>query len=183
MGRFIGAGGITIDNIQKLTKTQIQIMGTNDKLAQCLGTIADRINSLITDVSHQRIKPICVDGHDSDKPITYVYLYGEDKQIEKAIDMLQECIEAKAKKLEIRRKQYERKKKNKSRTSQLKYLEHRRDYEVLEIGPNAKKSEIRAAYKKLAKKWHPDKYSGTVSHSEAIKRFLAINQAFESISA
>jgi DnaJ-class molecular chaperone len=53
-------------------------------------------------------------------------------------------------------------------------------YEVLEIGPTAKTSEIRAAYRRLALKWHPDK--NPQNKEAANEKFQQISAAYEVLS-
>ena len=48
-------------------------------------------------------------------------------------------------------------------------------FHLLEIPPNASKQEIKRAYWRLAKKWHPDVNPG----QEAQTQFIRINQAYE----
>lgn len=58
--------------------------------------------------------------------------------------------------------------------------ENKRDYyEVLGIEKNASEDEIKKAYRKLAKKYHPDLNPGD---QEAEKRFKEINEAYEVLS-
>src|SRR5450759_991791 len=49
-------------------------------------------------------------------------------------------------------------------------------YETLEVDRNADESKLKAAFRKLAMKWHPDKNPGDAS-SEI--RFKEINEAYE----
>lgn len=50
-------------------------------------------------------------------------------------------------------------------------------YEILEITPNASAEEIKEAYHRLAKKWHPDRFMGP-EHAEAEQRFRQLAEAF-----
>lgn len=54
-------------------------------------------------------------------------------------------------------------------------------YEILELNPKASKEVIDKAYKALAKKYHPDLYSGT-QKQEAEKRLKDINEAYYILS-
>jgi DnaJ-class molecular chaperone len=63
---------------------------------------------------------------------------------------------------------------NKTEKSQAKTM--RDPYEVLGVGKNASAKEIKAAYRKLAKKHHPDQ---NPEDSKAKDRFAAANQAYE----
>jgi DnaJ-class molecular chaperone len=63
---------------------------------------------------------------------------------------------------------------NKTEKSQAKTM--RDPYEVLGVGKNASAKEIKAAYRKLAKKHHPDQ---NPDDSKAKDRFAQANQAYE----
>lgn len=50
-------------------------------------------------------------------------------------------------------------------------------YEVLEIPPGAPPEEIKAAYHRMAKQWHPDRFSGDAK-ADAERRFRLLAEAF-----
>lgn len=50
-------------------------------------------------------------------------------------------------------------------------------YETLEIAPGASAEDIKAAYHRLAKKWHPDRFSGP-EKADAEQRFRMLAEAF-----
>lgn len=54
-------------------------------------------------------------------------------------------------------------------------------YEILGVGRNATEKEIKAAYRKLARKWHPDLHTGK-QKKEAEEKFKQINEAYEVLS-
>ena len=54
-------------------------------------------------------------------------------------------------------------------------------YEVLGIKPGASEAEVKAAYKALVKKYHPDKYQNNPLADLAEEKLLEINEAFDQI--
>lgn len=50
-------------------------------------------------------------------------------------------------------------------------------YEILELAPGASADDIKSAYHRLAKKWHPDRFTGA-EKAEAEKRFRQLAEAF-----
>lgn len=54
-------------------------------------------------------------------------------------------------------------------------------YEVLGINPNASDEEVKAAYKNLARKYHPDNYSDNPLSDLAEEKMKEINEAYDSI--
>ncbi|MBI4914128.1 MAG: DnaJ domain-containing protein [Acidobacteria bacterium] len=53
-------------------------------------------------------------------------------------------------------------------------------FETLEIQPGASAEEIKAAYHRLAMKWHPDRYTGAEKQDAEI-RFRALAEAFSTL--
>ena len=49
-------------------------------------------------------------------------------------------------------------------------------YELLGLGPDASEAQVRRAYRRLARRWHPDLNPG---NAEAARRYAAITEAFE----
>lgn len=54
-------------------------------------------------------------------------------------------------------------------------------YEVLGVSPSASESEIKAAYRALAKKYHPDKYTDSPLADVAEEKMKEINEAYDEI--
>ena len=53
-------------------------------------------------------------------------------------------------------------------------------YEILKISRDASQDDIKKAYRKLAKKYHPDMNPGFPEHAE--KAFKDVNRAYETLS-
>ncbi|QEY33941.1 J domain-containing protein [Caproiciproducens galactitolivorans] len=56
-------------------------------------------------------------------------------------------------------------------------------YKVLGVSPNATDDEIKNAYRELAKKYHPDNYSGSPIADLAGEKMKEINEAYDTIIA
>ena len=52
-------------------------------------------------------------------------------------------------------------------------------YEILGIKPDATDTEIKSAFRKLARKWHPDVAGNS---QEVVSKFKEINEAYEILS-
>jgi tetratricopeptide (TPR) repeat protein len=57
------------------------------------------------------------------------------------------------------------------------YWNHMNPFNVLEIPPDASPEDIKAAYHRLAKRWHPDRYTGA-EKAEAESKFRELAEAF-----
>ena len=54
-------------------------------------------------------------------------------------------------------------------------------YKVLGVSPNASDDEIKAAYRQLAKKYHPDNYANNPLADLAEEKMREINEAYDMI--
>jgi len=70
-----------------------------------------------------------------------------------------------------------------NKTHKLQIQASRKDhYEVLGVSSDASAAEIKKAYRKLAKIYHPDKYRGDLSSEEVDSKMSEINEAYEILS-
>ena len=54
-------------------------------------------------------------------------------------------------------------------------------YKVLGVSPSATDEEVKDAYRQLAKKYHPDQYSGSPIAELADEKMKEINEAYDEI--
>ena len=56
-------------------------------------------------------------------------------------------------------------------------------YDILGVSKNASQDEIKKAYRKLAKQWHPDKFTkeNESKRKEAEEKFKKISEAYETL--
>lgn len=73
--------------------------------------------------------------------------------------------------------EYDRKKEEKHRNRQIYLMRHACDYEMLGVPVGTPKVDLKAAYRKLALKWHPDKHPDNVKEAQAM--FQKIKKAYE----
>ncbi|NJN49642.1 MAG: J domain-containing protein [Alkalinema sp. RL_2_19] len=56
-----------------------------------------------------------------------------------------------------------------------------RYYEILEIAPGAKPEVVKQAYRRLARRWHPDRFAALADKAIAEVKFKQISQAYEQL--
>ena len=54
-------------------------------------------------------------------------------------------------------------------------------YEVLGVSPNATDDEVKAAYREMARKYHPDNYTNNPLSELAQEKMQEINEAYDTI--
>eukprot|EP00892_Ulva_mutabilis_P007101 jgi/Ulvmu1/4763/UM020_0048.1 len=167
---IVGAGGERIKSIQRKSKTRIQVKKEEAELERGFGTgpqvrLPGKIAALVRD---------CNGG---EAEMSTIMIYGESHRVQIAKNMLLEAVENREQKQKQRQKEYDKKKDEKRRNRQIYLMRHARDYEILEVAIGTPKSELKAAYRKLALKWHPDRHVNNPDEAKA--KFQEISKAYE----
>ena len=144
-----------------------------------------------------------VRDYNGEVEMSTIMIYGESHRVQIAKNMLLEAVENKEQKQKQRQKvlttlldqclpsvwaytgiykngsvqEYDKKKEEKRRNRQIYLMRHARDYEILEVPVGTPKSELKAAYRKLALKWHPDRHPNNADEAKA--KFQEISKAYE----
>jgi hypothetical protein len=113
---------------------------------------------------------------------TKIMINGTPEAREACKRMITELFERAAQERRDRRADdRERLKEKRARDRRLYHLRHAADYERLELPIGATKEEIKAAFKKLAVKWHPDKHPAGERRETAKARFEDIRVSYEKL--
>src|SRR5215469_11974278 len=68
-------------------------------------------------------------------------------------------------------------------TTEFEIDELKRAYDLLNVPYSASERAINQAYRRLIKRWHPDRYAGgTAAHAEATQMMQLINEAHSQIA-
>ena len=163
---MMGVGGEKIKMIQKKSKCRVQIVKDKAELEKGFGEAA-------TTTAGSTDAP--------EKKFTKFHLFGNEQQCELAREMILESIENRSQKERNRQRQKEKRREEKATQRHIYHLRHSRDYEALGLPLGASKADVKAAFRKLALKWHPDKNPERREEAEA--RFQEISRAYESLMA
>lgn len=164
----IGPGGETIKSIERRTHCKIQHAKDDAEMAVGFG---------ISSIAAAAAAAAAASLEDGVKRATTLKLYGSEAACEAARDLIMEAIENKDQKAKQRAKEYERKREEKRAQRQIYHLRHTIDYEALELPLGASKADVKAAFKKLALKWHPDKNQGSILLFPPIYSYLFARHA------
>lgn len=169
---IIGAGGENIKKIQKKSKARLQVKKKGNELNKGFGGVDEGVD----------VDGSGGGGEGSGSKMTTFMLFGSEEERATAKRMIHELFDrAEAEKREKREKDREWQKKKKERERQMYHLRHKADYDCLEVHLGASKEECKKAYRKLAVRWHPDKHPEGPQREAASKRFLEIQQAYNSL--
>jgi uncharacterized spore protein YtfJ len=145
----IGPGGEKIKEIERKSKCRIQHAKDSTEMSRGFG------------LGYAAIAKAAVAAAVSgEKKMITLQLFGNADACEMAREMITEAVENREQKAKQKEKEYEKKKAAKSAQRQIYHLRHTRDYEALELPLGASKADVKAAFRKLALKWHPDKNKG-----------------------
>lgn len=68
-------------------------------------------------------------------------------------------------------------------TTEFEIEELRRAYQLLDVPYSASERAIKQAYRRVTKRWHPDRYAGEIpAHAEATQMMKLINEAYSQIA-
>jgi hypothetical protein len=147
----IGPGGERIKMIERQSKCRIQHAKASADLNRGFGVKVPLFSSNTGAITGE--KP-------TERKLITLQLFGNVDACETARSMILEAMENKEQKAKQRAKEYEKKKESKRTERHIYHLRHARDYEALELPLGASKSDVKAAFRRLALKWHPDKNIG-----------------------
>jgi len=131
-----------------------------------------------------RPKKSKANGKEKNEPIatTKIMINGTPESRDACKRMITELFERAAQERRDRRADdRERLKEKRARDRRLYHLRHAADYERLELPIGATKEEIKAAFKKLAVKWHPDKHPAGERREFAAARFEDVRVSYEKL--
>ncbi|KAK9835168.1 hypothetical protein WJX81_002811 [Elliptochloris bilobata] len=171
---MVGPGGERIKLIQRKSKCRIQVKKEEDELQRAFGSSGATVMGVQKPGAP---RPGATAADLAEKKVVTVMLFGNVHECEVAQRMIAEAINNKEQKAKQRHKEYEKKREAKARDRQMYHLRHTRDYEALELPIGASRAEIKAAYRNLAKLWHPDKHPENAE--EAKEKFQAIQRAYD----
>lgn len=111
------------------------------------------------------------------------HLFGAATACDAARAAIEEAVADKEAKARKRAAAADRKKEAKARDRQIYHLRHARDYAALELDVGASKEEVKRAFRRLAKQWHPDKHAGggAAALAAAGAKFQELQRAYESL--
>jgi hypothetical protein len=143
----IGAGGEKVKLIQRKTKCRIQHAKGDDELVMGWG-------------GGPAAAAAAASAAPGEPRLVTLQLFGNAEACEAARAMIMEAVENREQKAKQRAKEYEKKRDAKRGERQIYHMRHARDYEALGLPLGASKAEAKAAFRKLALRWHPDKNPG-----------------------
>jgi len=165
--------------ISKLFRKYSERMEFMDALFQ-IAYSQDGVSDVEVDLLREVAHYLCIKSWDF-TGFLYKYEYMMDEQQKKQKKQEEERKRTeKGKRSEEGRK--ERQKAHEARFKNVTNTRTREALQLLEITENADEQEVKSAYRRLAKKYHPDTLSANVSEEEreeAAARFRSIHEAYE----
>lgn len=166
--RVIGPSGETVKGIEKRSGCKVQVMKSDRSLQLGFGSsFRDQVDAHASNA-----------GKDS---VVVLGIFGTPSNCQIAKELIMETVENKEEKAKQRARAYEKKKEEKRAQRQLYHLRHSKDYEALGVPLGTSKADVKAAFRKLALIWHPDKNPNNREEAEA--RFQEISKAYDSLMA
>jgi hypothetical protein len=180
----IGPGGEKIKFMQRKSKTRIQHKKDEADLYKAWGTgLQGTLSAAVSAGAAAALAAAAAKEQQQQQPgaakMITLQIFGDADACETARLLILEAVDNREQKVQQRAKQYEKKKEAKRLERQIYHMRHSRDYEALGLPLGASKADIKAAFRKLALRWHPDKNPN--NREEAEKRFQDISRAYESL--
>jgi len=118
------------------------------------------------------------------KKMTKIMINGSGDARLMAKKLIEELFERAAEeKRERRIEDREKLKAKRARERRMFHLRHAADYERLELPLGASKDDIKAAYKRLAVRWHPDKHPDGPARVAAAARYADIRTSYDNLNS
>jgi hypothetical protein len=170
--RVIGPGGATIKLITAKSKARVQVVKQSAAATAAAAAAAAAAGGEDA-AAKQPVSP----------PLITVHLFGAPAALEKATRLIREAAANLEQKARQRAAAQEKKKETKWAVRRIYHLRHARDYGALGVPVGAPKADCTAAYRALARVWHPDKQGGKSDAEKAAAnaRFQAIAASYEAL--
>ena len=164
---IIGRGGENIRRIESRCKVRLQLQKAEEELNRAFGSGP---------------APSARDLKAKEGDAVF-FVFGEPRGCAMVRGMIDEIIETE--RVAKREKQRDAKKEKRRRNRQIFVMRNTVNYEILGVKLGAGVDDVKAAFRKLALKWHPDKWisKSEEEQHEAARKFKEIQAAFDAITA
>ena len=201
----IGTGGSIIRAIEKRSKAKVMVVKEAQKEAQKEEKRGQKGNAA-AGAATGTAAPAAAATTGSKRPsVTLIHLFGSAAACSLAKSLIEEAVAAGSKRAKEQREQHKGSSSDAAAASaarerHIQLLRHEGDFRTLGLTAEACSSaaEVRAAFRGLAKKWHPDKFRGSkeegengsgrgaaagaaAAAAEAAAKFRGIQQAYEAL--
>ena len=176
----MGPGGERIRDLQRRTKCRVQLAKTEAELAKGWG--ADGVGASAADTA--AANAAAADALPSQRTSTF-HLFGSAGAVAAATTAIEELVADRDAKARKRAAAAAKKKDERSRARQIFILRNTRYYEALGVAVGASRDDVKKAFRRLAKEWHPDKHAsaGPAAREAAVAKFQDLQTAYEALTS